>query len=46
MFPIAMRNILVHDYMGVDLDVVWRTASSDLPSLIAVLGAVLKPTGD
>ncbi|MFA7238303.1 MAG: HepT-like ribonuclease domain-containing protein [Phycisphaeraceae bacterium] len=33
----AMRNILVHDYMGVDFDVVWQVAKGDLPDLIAAL---------
>jgi len=30
---IAMRNILVHDYFAVDLDVVWATVQRDLPEL-------------
>jgi uncharacterized protein with HEPN domain len=30
----AMRNIIIHDYDDVDLDVVWNTAQRDLPSLI------------
>jgi uncharacterized protein with HEPN domain len=33
----AMRNIIVHDYDDVDLDVVWNTAQRDLPPLIARL---------
>jgi uncharacterized protein with HEPN domain len=33
----AMRNILIHDYDDVDLDVVWNTAQRDLPPLIAHL---------
>ena len=33
----AMRNILIHDYDDVDLNVVWNTAQDDLPSLIAAL---------
>ena len=37
----AMRNILIHDYDDVDLDVVWRTAQNDLPALIARLEAYL-----
>ncbi len=31
----AMRNIIVHDYDDVDLDVVWDTIQRDLPPLIA-----------
>ena len=37
----AMRNILIHDYDDVDLEVVWDTAQRDLPPLIARLEAYL-----
>jgi uncharacterized protein with HEPN domain len=30
---IAMRNILVHDYFGVDLETVWSTVENNLPVL-------------
>lgn len=30
---IGMRNILIHDYTGVDLEAVWNTVESDLPLL-------------
>ncbi len=33
----AMRNILIHDYDDVDLNVVWDTTQRDLPSLISHL---------
>jgi len=33
----AMRNILIHDYDDVDLDVVWETVQRDLPPLIVRL---------
>jgi uncharacterized protein with HEPN domain len=34
---IAMRNKLVHDYMGVDLEAVWETARKDIPILKSAL---------
>jgi uncharacterized protein with HEPN domain len=36
-----MRNILIHDYDDVDLNVVWRTAQKDLPKLIESIAADL-----
>lgn len=32
---VAMRNILVHEYFGIDLNEVWRTVQKDLPVLMA-----------
>ena len=29
----GFRNILVHDYLGVDLDVIWSVVEQELPSL-------------
>lgn len=37
----AMRNILVHDYDDVDLDVVWDTAQKNIPPLIERVEAYL-----
>ena len=37
----AMRNILIHDYDDVDLNVVWDTTQRDLPPLIARLETYL-----
>jgi uncharacterized protein with HEPN domain len=30
---VAMRNVLVHEYFGIDLKEVWRTVEKDLPIL-------------
>ena len=40
----AMRNILIHDYDDVDLDIVWETVQRDLPPLIARLEKHFPPT--
>jgi uncharacterized protein with HEPN domain len=37
----AMRNILIHDYDDVDLNVVWNTVQDDLPPLITQIEAYL-----
>jgi len=29
----GMRDKLIHDYLGVDIDVIWKTIESDLPVL-------------
>ncbi|MDY6990917.1 MAG: DUF86 domain-containing protein [Thermodesulfobacteriota bacterium] len=34
---IAMRNVMIHDYDGVDMVIVWDTIKKDLPPLIAEL---------
>jgi len=28
-----MRDKLIHDYLGVDVEVVWRTITEDIPTL-------------
>jgi len=38
---IAMRNLLVHEYFGVDLEEVWSTAVNDLPLLRPKVAAML-----
>ncbi len=29
----GLRNVIVHEYFGVDLEVVWRVIEHDLPAL-------------
>jgi uncharacterized protein with HEPN domain len=37
----GMRDVLIHDYIAVDLDQVWNVASFGIPELEAVLGRSL-----
>jgi uncharacterized protein with HEPN domain len=38
---VGMRNWLIHAYHDVNLDIVWRTVTEELPSLITVLKGAL-----
>ena len=37
----AMRNILVHDYFGIDLEEVWAAVARDVPALKVKVAAIL-----
>jgi len=36
-YMIGMRNNLVHEYFGVDLEIVWETITEDIPRLKGLL---------
>jgi uncharacterized protein with HEPN domain len=38
---IGMRNLVIHAYFGVDLEVIWRTVQEDLPVLRTILLKIL-----
>jgi uncharacterized protein with HEPN domain len=38
----GMRNRLVHDYFGIDADIVWDTIQDDLPSVVEPLERLLQ----
>ena len=38
----GMRNVVVHEYSGVDLRIVWDTLEEDLPQLVPVLRDILE----
>lgn len=40
----GIRNLLIHEYFGVDAEVLWRTLQEDLPGLEASLSALLDET--
>ncbi len=39
---ISTRNRLIHHYDGIDLDVVWETATTNIPELEQKIAALLK----
>jgi uncharacterized protein with HEPN domain len=43
---VGMRHKVVHDYLGVDEDIVWQVVTEDLPPLIVSLETILAtPSG-
>lgn len=41
---VGMRHKVVHDYLGVDEDIVWQVVTEDLPELVALLEPLV-PSG-
>jgi uncharacterized protein with HEPN domain len=39
---IGMRNVLVHGYFDIDLDIVWNAAERDVPALKPLVERLLK----
>jgi uncharacterized protein with HEPN domain len=37
----GMRDKLIHDYVSVNLEVVWRTLTEDLPPLVPAIRSIL-----
>jgi len=38
----GMRDQLIHDYVSVNLEVVWKTVKEDLPALLPMIQQVLE----
>ena len=38
---VAMRNVLIHGYFDIDVDLVWSVAENDLPKLGAQIRAIV-----
>lgn len=43
---ISMRNFLIHQYDGIDLDVLWETITTSLPLLKAQVAILLAELGE
>jgi uncharacterized protein with HEPN domain len=40
----AFRNVLVHDYLGIDLDQIWQIMQADIPTLAGSIAAIIDST--
>jgi uncharacterized protein with HEPN domain len=38
---VGMRNRLIHGYFDIDADVIWKTATEEIPALLRTLKALL-----
>lgn len=41
----GMRDVLIHDYFGINTKVVWKTAKEDLPELREKIKRLIKDVG-
>ena len=39
------RNVVVHDYLGIDVEEIWDIVHDDLPDLKAKIAAILEAAG-
>ena len=42
----GIRDKLIHDYISVDLEIVWKTVVEDLPNLLPSIERILQRTDD
>ena len=38
----GMRNVVTHEYFGIDLQIIWETSLHDLPPLVPLLRQILE----
>ncbi len=43
---VGIRNVLIHEYSGVSLPVVWSTVTEDLPPIVPLLRGILEGEQD
>lgn len=39
---VGMRNVLIHDYLGIDYKFIWQTIKEDLPELKQIVDRIIK----
>lgn len=42
----GMRDLVIHEYFGVSRDVVWNTATKDVPGLLRVVESLIDENGE
>jgi len=42
----GLRDVLVHDYFGVDLEIVWQVSTEEVPRVLAMLEDVFAAVGN
>ena len=42
----GMRDKLIHEYFGVNHQVLWKTAQEDIPPVLRLIGKVMKEESD
>lgn len=38
----GMRDKMIHEYFGVDIEILWKTVKGDIPSIKPLIGEVLR----
>ncbi|MBI2832307.1 MAG: DUF86 domain-containing protein [Chloroflexi bacterium] len=41
----GMRNIMIHEYFGIDVKILWKTVREDIPSLKPVIQDLVRKFG-
>jgi uncharacterized protein with HEPN domain len=42
----GFRNILVHNYLGIDMELIWTIIQRDVPGLKMAIEQMIEPTSD
>jgi uncharacterized protein with HEPN domain len=42
----GMRDKLIHEYFGVDVEILWKTIKDDIPSIKPLVQELLKSMGE